>query len=170
MSLLLLIIGQLSLYFLKNSPDLLVRIKPEIPTQEVILYYNFGNTKWDSTSARSYITYFDAIIPLPETSDVAGFYFLTDGRVNNNKGELFLFEIKKSPRSILPLSLDYLDLMLQQARKKVINRIYIDEAIALIDYVERTLKMVPYLKGSEGELKINLLKNEINELKSLLER
>ncbi|MCX7994233.1 MAG: hypothetical protein N3A65_00450 [candidate division WOR-3 bacterium] len=166
--LLTLIITQVNLYFLKNSPDLLVRIKPEIPAQQVIIFYSFAGTKWDSIIARSYNSHFDAVIPMSDTTQVAGFYFLADGNLNNNKGMLYLFEIKKSPRSILPLSFEYLEIMLRQARKKIIARTHIDEGIALVDYVEMILNKIPYVKGLESEIKINLLMSEVNELKRLI--
>jgi|UniRef100_A0A7C6AEX3 hypothetical protein len=161
------LITQLNLYFLKDSPHLLVRIKAENPVQQVILYYSFGDEKWDSVVAQSYKTHFDAVIAAPDTINVIGFYFVGDGKLNNNNGNLYLFEVKKSPRMILPLSIDYLETILKQARKKIISQTHTDEGIALVDYVEKTLKTIPYLKGSELETKINLLMSEVNELKAL---
>ncbi|MEO0123027.1 MAG: hypothetical protein ABIL69_03375 [candidate division WOR-3 bacterium] len=160
-------IAQLNLYFLKDSPNLLVRIKLETPAQQIILYYSFGDAKWDSVIAQSYATHFDAVIPAPDTINAVGFYFLYDGKLNNNNGNLYLYEVKKSPRMILPLSIDYLETILKQARKKITSQTHIDEGIALVEYVEKTLKTIPYLKGSELDNKINLLMSEVNELKAL---
>ncbi len=162
------LIAQINLYFLKDSPNLLVRVKPQVPAQEIILYYSFGNQAWDSTIAQSYTTHFDAIIPLPDTAQVCGFYFLCDRKLNNNNGNLFLFEVKKSPRMILPLSIDYLETILKQARKKIISQTHVDEGITLINYVDEILKKLPFIKGIELETKIKILMSEVNELKGLL--
>ncbi len=161
------LITQINLYFLKDSPNLLIRIKPESPAQQVIIYYNFGSEKWDSVIAQSYVTHFSAVIPAPDTVNTVGFYFLYDGKLNNNNGNLYLFEVRKSPRMILPLSLEYLETMLKQARRKITSQTYIDEGITLVEYVGKTLKTIPHLKGSEMEIKINLLMSEVNELKAL---
>ncbi len=164
------LIAQLNLYFLKDSPNLLVRIKPEIPAQQIILYYSFGNEKWDSVIARSYTTHFDAVVAAPDTINAVGFYFLSDGNLNNNKGNLYLFEVKKSPRMILPLSIEYLETMLKQARKKITSQTHMDEGITLVEYVDKILKTIPYLKGSELDLKRHLLMSEVNELRTLTGR
>jgi len=168
--LLISLITQLNLYFLKDSPNLLVRIKVENYVQQIILYYSFGDAKWDSVIAQSYTTHFDAVIAAPDTINAIGFYFLSDGKLNNNNGNLYLFEVKKSPRMILPLSIDYLETMLTQARKKIKSQIHTDEGIALLEYLEKTLKMIPYLKGSELDTRINLLMSEVKELKALVTR
>jgi hypothetical protein len=160
------LIAHLNLYFLKDSPNLLVRINPDTPAQQIILYYRFGSEKWDSVITQSYTTYFDAVITAADTVNLVGFYFLSDGKLYNNNGALYLFEVKKSPRMILPLSIEYLEIMLKQARKKIISQTYIDEGIALLEYLERTLKTIPFLKGSASEIKIKLLMNEVHELKA----
>ncbi len=160
--------ANLNLYFLKNSPNLLVRVVPTQNVNQLVLYYSFSTEKWDSVDAQSYSTHFDAIIVPPETTTIVGFYFKYDNQIDDNKGLLYLYEIKRSPRMILPFSLDYLETILKQARKKILNQTHIDEAMTLIDYAEKTLKVLPYKKGGEQELKFNLLLNEVNELKVLV--
>jgi hypothetical protein len=162
------VIGQLNLFFLKNSENLLVRIKPEAGVQQVILYYSFMSSNWDSVNAQAFNTYFDAVITPPETINTIGLYFKQDNRVNDNNGALYIFEVKKSPRMIMPLSLNYLETIVKQARKKIINHIHIDEAITLIDYAEKILKSFPFIKGTDQEIKVNILLSEVNELKRML--
>ncbi|MGQ9533957.1 MAG: hypothetical protein ACUVTF_01825 [bacterium] len=166
----IILLAQLNLFFLKDSPNLLVRISREDITNNLVVYYSFERTKWDSIEAHFLGTHFDAVITPPETVSVAGFYYKYNGTIDDNKGELYLFEVKKSPRMILPLSLNYLDTILKQARKKAMSKTHIDEAITIIDYVNKTLNIIPYKNGSEQELKINILLNEVNELKELVVR
>jgi len=162
------LMANLNLYFLKDSPNLLVRIVPEENTDRLTLYYSFAGEKWDSMEVQSYTTHFDAVIAPPETISIVGFYFKYNDRIDDNKGALYLYEVKKSPRMILPFSLNYLETVLKQARKKIINQNYIDEAITIIDYVEKTLNTIPYKKDSEQEIKIGALLSEVNELKALV--
>lgn len=166
----IIMVANLKLYFLKDSSDLLVRISPEKSANSLILYYSFGGTKWDSIEAHFVGTHFDAVITPPETISVAGFYYKYNGNIDDNKGELYLFEVNKSPRMILPLSFNYLATVLKQARKKAMSKTHIDEAITIINYVEKTLNIIPYKNGSEQELKINILLNEVIELKELVVR
>lgn len=166
----IILLAQLNLFFLKDSPDLLVRISPEDNPNNLVVYYSFGKTKWDSIEAHFLGNHFDAVINPPETVRVAGFYYKYNGTINDNKGGLYLFEVKQSPRMILPFSFNYLETVLKQARKKVMGKTHIDEVITIIDYVDKTLNTIPYKNGSEQELKINILLNEVKELKELMLR
>ncbi len=162
------IVANLNLYFLKDSPNLLVKVTPPEPTGRLIIYYSFANEKWDSVEAQSYTTYFGAVIVPPETINIIGCYYSHNNQINDNQGALFLYEVKQSPRMLLPLSLSYLEIVLKQARKKIMGMTHIDEAITLIDYVEKILQKMPYRKGSELEMKITLMLSEVNELKTLI--
>lgn len=164
----IILMAGLNLYFLKDSPNLLVRIKPEVSSEQVILYYSFAKEKWDSVNAQSYNAHFDAVVVPPETVSVVGLYFKHDDQIDNNNGALYLFEVKKLPKMIIPLTLSYLETVLKQARKKIISQTHIDEGITIIDYVDKVLKVLPYIKGSEHEIKINLIQSEVNELKALV--
>ncbi|MGB9720795.1 MAG: hypothetical protein ACPL28_04860 [bacterium] len=166
--LLLALTVNLNLYFLKDSPNLLVRIVPAQNVDRVVLYYSFSTEKWDSVDTQSFTTHFDAVIVPPETTTIVGFYFKCNDQIDDNKGLFYLYEVKRSPRMILPFSLDYLETILKQARKKILSQTHIDEAITLIDYAEKTLKVLPYKKGGEQEIKFNLLSSEVNELKVLV--
>ncbi|MEO0184442.1 MAG: hypothetical protein ABIL22_06995 [candidate division WOR-3 bacterium] len=162
------LMANLNLYFLKDSPNLLVRVVPAQGTKRLLLYYSFSAEKWDSVEAQSYTTHFDAVITPPETTTIVGFYFKYDNQIDDNKGLFYLFEVKRSPRMILPFSLDYVETVLKQARKKILSQTHIDEAITLIDYAEKTLTALPYKKGGEQEIKFSLLLSEVNELKVLV--
>lgn len=166
----IIMVANLKLYFLKDSPHLLVRISPEKSANSLTLYYSFGGTKWDSTDAHFVTTHFDAVIVPPETISIVGFYYKYNGQIDDNNGAFYIFEVKKSPRMIMPLSLNYLETILKQARKKIISRMYLDEAITIIDYVEKTLNNITYKKGSEQELKINVLLSEAAELREMVAR
>lgn len=164
----IMLVANLNLYFLKDSPNLLVRILPKERVNSLTLYYSFNGEKWDSTEAHFFTTHFDAVIVPPETISIVGFYYKYDGKIDDNSGELYLFEVKKSPRMIMPFSLNYLETVLKQARKKIISRTHIDEAITIIDYAEKTLNTIPYKKGTAQELKITVLLSEVAELKAMV--
>lgn len=164
----IMLVANLNLYFLKDSPNLLVRISLKENATSLTLYYSFKSEKWDSTEAHFFTTHFDAVIVPPETISIVGFYYKYNGQIDDNNGALYLFEVKKSPRMIMPFSLNYLETVLKQARKKIINRTHLDEAITLIDYVEKTLNTIPYKKGTAQELKITVLISEVAELKEMV--
>ncbi len=164
----IIVFANLNLYFLKDSPNFLVRVTPPATANRVVIHYSFSGEKWDSVEAKSYTTHFDAVIVPPETISVFGCYYSYDAQTDDNNGALFLYEVKQSPRMLLPLSLDYLATILNQVRKKIINQTHVDEAITLIDYVEKVLVKIPYKKGSEQEVKINVMLSEVNELKALI--
>lgn len=160
------------LYFLKDSPNLLVRVVPPALVDNIVLYYTFSGEKWDSVSVQGTGKYFDAVIIPPETLNIVGVYFISYankiGDVDNNQGNLYLYEVKKSPRMLMPFSIADLEIVLKQARKKIVARHHVDEAITLLDYVEGMLKIMPFINGSNIELKKKLLETEVNDLRKML--
>lgn len=164
----IILLANLNLFFLKDSPNLLVKISAQENVNNLTLYYSFNRTDWDSIDVQFFTTHFAAVIVPPETISIVGLYYKSNGKIDDNNGALYLFEVKNNPRMILPFSLDYIETILKQARKKIISNTYIDEAITIIDYAEKIISILPYKKGSEQEMKINILLNEINELKVLV--
>jgi hypothetical protein len=163
------IFAGLDLYFLKDSSDFLVRIIPETETEQINLYYSFSGSHWDSVSVKKRGQFFDAVITPPVYFDIVGFYAVNDsGNIDDNNGGLYLYEIKMSPRMIMPISLADLETMLNQARQKIIADTDIDEAIQLLDYVGNTLVFIPFIKDTPSELKRNSLYIEVNNLRKQL--
>jgi hypothetical protein len=159
------------LYFLKDSPNLLVRILPEIQTEQVTLYYNFSDAGWDSTLVEKTGKFFDTILETPDTLNILGFYFVYDNEdIDDNNGELYYYEIKIFPRMLMPFSIADLGLMIGQAKKKIVSSTHIDEAITLLNYVDHVLTLMPVIKDSPNELKRNTLRIEIEELRSRIRK
>ncbi|MBA7515129.1 hypothetical protein ES705_07167 [subsurface metagenome] len=155
------------LYFLKDSPNVLVRILPEIRTEQVTLYYNFSDTGWGSTLVEKTGKFFDTILETPDTLNILGIYFVYDNEdIDDNNGELYYYEIKIFPRMLMPFSVADLGLMIGQAKKKIMSSTHIDEAITLLNYVDHVLTLMPVIKDSPNELKRNTLRIEIEELRS----
>jgi hypothetical protein len=156
----------LDLYFLKDSPDLLVRVFPEMQTEQITIYYSFSGANWHSIQARKVGKFFDAVMSPVEGLDIVGFYAVYDNdKIDNNDGKLYLYEIKKSPRMIMPISFSDLEVILSQAKRKIDSNEHIDEAIQLLEYVGNTLIFVPIIKDGPSELRKNALQAEVENLK-----
>lgn len=161
----------LDLYFLENSPDLLVRIVPEIESENVMLYYCFSGTEWDSVLLEQRGRFVDATLQTPENISVIGLYArYADGIIDDDNGEPYLYEVKLFPKMLMPFSLVHLEIMTEQARKKIISGVHVDEAITVLAYVREMLNVVPVIKGSSAELKRNLLDIEVNKLENQITR
>lgn len=164
-----------NMYFLKNSQDLLVRVIPPQGVSEIVLYYSFSGEDWHSRTVYSNEGMnFDAAITPPESLSMIGVYYTyaydASGAIttDDNKGMLYLYEVMKSPRMLMPFSLDVIEHSLKQARKKIGAQKHVDEAIALLDYVDRILLVLPVKKGSNLEIKKPILQAESSELRLLV--
>ncbi len=167
----LFIFSGLDVYFLKGTTNLLVRIVPEEQIEQLTLYYSFSGTDWDSMIIKSEGRFFDAGIVAPEMMRVIGLYCIYDnGTVDNKDGGPYLYEVKKSPQMIMPFSMVDLEVILTQARKKIISGIHIDEAITLLDYVDEMLRVLPVVEDSPGEKQRNTLQMEVMNLREQLIR
>jgi len=155
----------MNLFFLKDSPNLLVRITPVVTTQQVTLFYSFRGTDWDTMNLTDVGTYVDAVIVPPEPLRVVGLYAVYGNTIDDNKKNLYLFEIKRSPKMLMPFTLTDLDAMLKQARKKVLSGVHADEGVALLDYLLEIAPLIPCIKGSEQETNKLLLQSEAAALK-----
>lgn len=164
--LVLVLLGGMDLYFLKDSSDLLLRIIPETQTEQISLYYSFSDTNWDSVVVKQRGKFFDAVITPPVNLDIVGFYAIYDnGDVDDNNGYLYLYEVKRSPRMIMPISMAELETILSQAEMKITANVDIDEAITLLNYVENTLVFLPVVRNSSNEVKKNMLLAEVENLR-----
>jgi len=155
------------LYFLKDSPNLLARVVPYEQVDVITLYYSFSAQKWDSVIVKKEGRFFDAVITPSETLNIVGIYVIyANGVVDDNKGTLYLYEVKMSPKMLMPFTIDDLQKFVNQARKKIVSGIYIDEAITLLDYVDNILTKLPTIKNSPLEIKKNILQSEIGNLRN----
>jgi hypothetical protein len=162
-----------NVYFLKNSQDLLVRVIPPQGVYEIVLYYSFSGEDWHSRTVQSYEGMnFDAAVTPPESLSMIGVYYTYDVNTvintDDNKGMLYLYEVKRSPRMLMPFSMDIIEPLLKQARKKINAQKHVDEAIALLDYVDGLLRVLPFKKGSDLEIKKQILEAEAKELRQLV--
>jgi hypothetical protein len=96
---------------------------------------------------------------------IVGIYCVYDDYVDDNNGDLYLYELKIFPRMLMPFSLADLRTIVGQARKKILARIHTDEAITLLDYADNMLAAVPYVKNSQNELSRNTLEIEVHKLR-----
>ncbi len=156
----------LDLYFVKDSPNLIVRIVPEVTANQITLLYSYKAADWDTMSLLVNDRFIDAVLAPPESLKVIGLYYLYDnGTRDDNKGKLYLYEIKRSPRFLMPFSVADLETMLASAKKKILSGTHADEGMVLVDYILEVAPLVPYLPGTEQETKITILQSEAAELK-----
>ncbi len=160
------LVSGLDLFFMKDSPNLLARIVPTAPAAQLTLMYSFQGTNWQEMTLPINGQYVDAVLTAPESLKVIGLYVVYDhGQRDDNQGKLYLYEIKRSPRFLMPFSLADLETMLGQARKKIKSGIHADEGMALVDYILEIAPLVPCLPGTEQETKKLILQTEAAELK-----
>jgi hypothetical protein len=155
----------MNLFFVKDSPNLLARILPETPTQQITLYYSFHGADWDTMDLNDFGVSADAVIVPPESLRVVGLYAVYGNTVDDNKKNLYLYEVKRSPKMLMPFTLADLQAMLKQARKKITSGIHADEGVALLDYILEIAPLIPYIKGTALEADRLMLQNEAAELK-----
>ena len=163
------IFADMDLYFLKDSPNLLARVMPAAEVENATFYYSFSVANWDSLAVRKIGQVFDAVITPPEELNVVGVYCsYGDGQVDDNEGMLYLFEVKRAPRMIMPFSLVEMETILSQAKKKIEAKEHVDEAIQLLDYVGGILQIVPMIPDRTSMLKRDALQTEVESLRQQL--
>lgn len=164
------LISGMELYFVENSPDLLVKVSPSIETQQVTVCYSFHTIMWDTVVATLDQNKYTAVIHTPDSLKVIGMYCLYDNAaIDDNSGLLYLYEVSTSPRFLYRFSLENLGTMLAQAKKKVLSKTHVDEAVLVLEYVRSILGVVPYIPGSGQEFQKNTLQIELNTIYQLLE-
>ncbi len=161
----------LDVYFLKDSPDLLVRILPERQVEQLTLKYSFSGEMWGSMAVQKQGQFFDAKIKTPLDARIVGLYCVRDdGGVDDKDGQLYLYELSIYPRMLMPFSIADLEVVIAQADKKITSKVHVDEAITLLDYADGILNVLPYVPDSPGETRKNMLQEEVNRLKVLVGR
>lgn len=158
-------------YFLKDSPDLLVRVIPEHQIEQLTLYYSFEGSLWGSKVVTKQGQFFDTVIKTPLDARIVGLYAVYfDGTVDDDRGKPYLYELSIYPRMLMPFDITDLEVVIAQARKKIVTDTHVDEAIALLDYVDSILKVLPVIADSQGESKKRILQVEVARLKEQVGR
>ncbi len=169
MLLAMLVFCGLDVYFLEDSPDLLVRMVPDRQVEQVTLRYSFSGEIWSSMSVEKQGQFFDATIKTPLDAKIVGLYVVyDDGSTDDRDGQLYLYELSIYPRMLMPFSVDDLEVVIAQAEKKITSKVHVDEAITLLDYAGGILSVLPYVPDSPGETRKDMLQDEVNRLKSLV--
>lgn len=166
--LLLTILTSVNLYFVKDSPDILVRIASQRPDQHLTLYYSFSKTDWDSVRLERKGEIFETRLKSPDIEflKVIGIYYIyADGVKDDNNGSLYLYELSIDPRLIMSFTLEDFNIMVEQARKKIVSKTHVSEAIRLLDYMSNLLPVVPYIKGTTNEAEKDRLIIEVEDLR-----
>jgi hypothetical protein len=161
----------IDVYFLKDSPDLLVRVIPEHQIEQLTLHYCFEGTLWGSRVVKQEGQFFDAVIKTPLDARMVGLYAVySDGKIDDDQGKPCLYELSIYPRMLMPFKISDLEVVIAQARKKIVTDTHVDEAIALLDYVDSILKVLPVIADSQGESKKRILQVEVARLREQVGR
>ena len=161
----------LDVYFLKDSPDLLVRMIPEHQVEQVTLKYSFSGDIWGSVVVQKQGRFFDATIRTPLDARIVGLYMVyDDGAVDDKEGQLYLYELSIYPRMLMPFTVADLEVVIAQADKKISSKIHVDEAIMLLDYAGGILGVLPVVPDSPGATRKSTLQAEVDRLKMLVGR
>jgi hypothetical protein len=161
----------LDVYFLKDSPDLLVRVIPERQVEQLTLKYSFSGDVWGSVVVEKQGRFFDATLKTPLDARIVGLYVVyDDGTVDDKGGQLYLYELSIYPRMLMPFSVADLEVVIAQADKKIASKTHVDEAITLLGYVDGILSMLPVVPDSPGAARKNTLQAEVERLKALVGR
>jgi len=169
MLMIIVLISGVDLFFVEKTSDLMVKVSPSIKTKQVTICYSFRTTTWDTVGTIKEDNRFSVVIHPPESLKVIGVYCLYDNNaIDDNGGQLYLFEVSTSPRFISRISLDHLSTMLAQARKKIVSKTHIDEAVFLLDYVRSMIGVIPYITETNQEFEIHTLQSELNTIYQLL--
>ena len=170
MFIILALISGVDLFFVENTSDLLIKVSPSIETQGVAFCYSFHTTKWDTVHTTKDQDRYSAVVHPPDSLRVIGIYCLYDNNaIDDNNGALYLFEVSLSPRFIYAISLENLAAMLSQAKKKVVSKVHVDEAMYVLDYVRSMVDVIPYIPGSNQEFEVHTLRSELNTIYQMLE-
>jgi hypothetical protein len=165
------LVSGVDLFFVENTSDLLIKVVPSIKTQQVAICYSFHTTTWDTVPSIEEQERFSVVVHPPESIKAIGIFCLYDNNaIDDNNGELYLFEVCTSPRFIHEVSLSNLNTMLIQARKKVISKTHVDEAIYVLDYVRSMINIIPYIPDSDQEFEVHTLRSELNTIYQMLKQ
>ena len=107
----------------------------------------------------------------PLDARIVGIYAVyDDGTVDDRGGQPYLYELSIYPRMLMPFSINDLEVVIAQARRKIVANVHVDEAIALLEYADGILRDLPVVQSSAGETKKAMLQKEVSELKGRVGR
>ena len=158
--------SSVNLVFMQDSPDLMVRVVPGTEVREVTIHYSFSGTQWGSVTVQKTDDAFYTQLKTPDDVRVVGIYVEYDNAYrDDNDGSLYLYEVSIFPRFLMPVSLQDLEAMLEQARKKISTGVHVSEAIRLLDYLDEILAVLPYEEGTPLASKRESLLREVGLLR-----
>jgi hypothetical protein len=158
--------SSVNLVFMKDSPDVMVRVIPEINVEEITIHYSFSGNQWGTTTVQRTDGTFDATLKTPDDVRVVGIYVVYGNNYrDDNDGNLYLYEVSIFPRFLMPISLQDLEVMLEQARKKISSGVHVSEAIRLLDYLDVMLPVLPYVENTPAAAKREILMKDVTLLK-----
>lgn len=158
--------SSVNLVFMKDSPDVMVRVVPETEIAEVTVFYSFSGNLWGSVTVQKTDGAFDTKLKTPDDVKVVGIYVVYDNDYrDDNDGNLYLYEVSVFPRFLMPITLQDLEVMLEQARKKISSGVHVSEAIRLLDYLDGMLPVLPYIENTPAATKRETIQSEVGSLR-----
>jgi hypothetical protein len=160
------LVSSVNLVFMKDSPDVMVRVVPETETAEVKIFYSFSGNVWGSVTVQKTDGAFDTKLKTPDDVKVVGIYVVSDNDYrDDNNGDLYLYEVSVFPRFLMPITLGDLEVMLEQARRKISSGVHVSEAIRLLDYLDGMLPELPCIENTPAAARRETLLSEVGSLR-----
>lgn len=168
--LILLLITRIDLFFMKDTTNVLLWVTPDDQQNAYVVCYNCNGTRWDSVTADAGSSSSLTIVPPADAVVIGAYIRYAQGTTEPPDGEPRLYEVKRHPRMLMPLSLGDLEKILTQARAKVARGKHVDEAVILLDYLLGIVPRIPTIPGSTHAARLLILEQGIAELRAQLGR
>jgi len=135
-----------SLFFFKGKNELVIKYVPGVAAGQYTVVVAKNDSPWEETSMKRSGSWLYHLVGYDSTIRSVACYFRSGTMVDDNFGMLYLYEVKTTPRMILPVSTKRLDVMLKTADAKLQRRATrhdASEAITSINYVSEILNSIP---------------------------
>ena len=147
-----------SVYFHSRARGLVIRYP--CTENSVAIYYSFDGAPWQGFWMTHKEEFHETCLPIPDHPVVLGLLFKVGDRIDDNQNDLYLYELRWRPRSILKIDLLTLERMFLTAQAKMREPDYQDEAYNILDYLKNILSRLPRYRGSYQK-RVEVLKTRL---------
>jgi len=135
------LISQPKVYFHPQASGLVIRY-PQV-ADTVAVYFSLDGSSWKGNWMIAKTGFKEAYIPVMGQPIVLALLFKVGSVLDDNNGDLYLYEFKWMPRSILNIDFPTLERMLLTAQGKLLDPRYRDEAYNILSYLDHLSSRLP---------------------------
>ncbi|RKX71815.1 hypothetical protein DRP53_00030 [candidate division WOR-3 bacterium] len=128
-------------YFHARANALVIRYP--VGPESVAVYYSLDGASWRGYWMARKGEFYESYIDLTNRPTILALIFRVGERIDDNSGDLYLYELRWQPRSILRIDFITLERMLLVAKAKLMEPDYRDEAGNILDYLDRIVSRLP---------------------------